>query len=157
MADREIIYFEDAEIIFRNFEGRPSKFNQDGARSFCVFLDKELAEQMAADDFNVRTLEPREDDDPEAETRYFLQVKIRYDVGRPPVVKMITSRGATNLFEETVEQLDQVDIVHVDMGVRPYPWGPLNGKTGTAAYLASLYVTIEEDYLARKYAELEQQ
>jgi hypothetical protein len=152
----DIVYIENAEIIFRNFEGRPGKFNKPGVRNFCVFLDPETAVQMANDDWNVKWLEPREDDDPEAERRPFLPIELRYDVGRPPLVKMITTRGPTNLTEETVEQLDFVDIVYVDIGFRGSHWD-VNGKTGVKAYLQSIYVTIEEDYLARKYAEMENQ
>lgn len=154
MANRETIYLEDCEIIFRNFEGRPSKFNKEGSRNFCVFLDDKTAQEMAEDEFNIKWLEPREDDDPEAPRRAFLPIALRYDVGRPPLVKMITSRGTTNLHEDTVETLDQVDIVHCDLGFRPSAWD-VNGKTGIKAYLQSIYVTIEEDYLARKYAEME--
>jgi hypothetical protein len=67
---------------------------------------------------------------------------------------LITSRGRSNLDEHTVSTLDWVDILNVDLIVRPYEW-TVNGKSGIKAYLQSIYVTIEEDPLEQKYAELE--
>lgn len=152
----DIIYIEDAQIMFRNFRGEEGKYNKVGQRNFVVLIDEETAHQMDADGWNVKKLEPREGDDPETEPKYFLPIELRYDVGRPPRVVLITSRGRRNLEEQEVSDLDYVDILHVDMSYRGSHWD-VNGKTGIKAYLQSIYVTIEEDYLEAKYAELPQQ
>ena len=68
---------------------------------------------------------------------------------------MITSRGGTPLNEEDVEILDWADISNVDLIVRPYEWA-VSGKTGVKAYLKSIFVTINEDELELKYADLDQ-
>jgi hypothetical protein len=81
---------------------------------------------------------------------------LNFSKGRPPRVVMVTSRGRTHLGEDEVELLDWADISNVDLIVRPYEWS-VNGKTGVKAYLQSIYVTIEEDALELKYADLDQQ
>jgi hypothetical protein len=35
--------------------------------------------------------------------------------------------------------------------IRPYNWGPINGKSGIKAYVQDLYVTVERDELREKY------
>jgi hypothetical protein len=47
--------------------------------------------------------------------------------------------------------LDWADIRTCDLIARAYEW-TVNGKTGVKAYLQSMFITIEEDALERKYA-----
>lgn len=160
-ADNTVV-MEGVRIIFRNFKGEERKYNKAGERNFGVIIpDRETAEAMQADDWNVKWLQPREEDAAEAgveedmETPW-LPVKVAFDKGRPPKVVLVTTRGRTNLDEGTVDMLDYADIINVDLIVRPYAWD-VNGKTGVSAYLQSMFVTIEEDPLERKYAEMDAQ
>jgi hypothetical protein len=155
MPSDNTVLMEGVRIIFRNFTGKEGQYNREGDRNFAVLLDDPIAIQMAEDGWNVKWLKPREDDEDEKEQAY-LPVSVKFDKGRPPRVVMITSRGRTNLGEELVELLDWADITNVDLIVRPYEW-TVSGKTGIKAYLQSLYVTIEEDALEKKYAELDAQ
>lgn len=155
MANDNSVVMENVQIIFRNFEGKEGQYNKAGTRTFAVLLDDDVAEAMLSDGWNIKRLKLREDEeDPNAVPAAYLSVEAAYDKGKPPRVVMITSRGPTNLNEETIEQLDLVDIQNVDLIVAPYHWN-VNGNQGVKAYLRSLYVTIEEDELERKYAEME--
>lgn len=156
MANDNTVLMEGVRIIFRNFEGKEGRYNKAGSRNFGVLVDPQVAEAMIADDWNIKYLQPREDEEEETEPQAWLPVEAAYDRGRPPRVVLITSRGRTNLTENEVEMLDWADIVNVDLIVRPYAWD-VNGKSGVKAYLQSMYVTIEEDALERKYAELDAQ
>lgn len=149
MANEQTVLVEDAQIIFRNFAGKESQFNREGDRNFAVKLPQELAAQMYEDGWNVKVLKAREEGD---EEQPYLGITVGYK-GRPPRVVMITSRGRTDLSEDEVEMLDWVDIVKVDLIFRPYNWN-VGDKSGVKAYLKSIFVTIQEDALELKYADV---
>jgi len=157
-TDPNAVLIENASIVFRNFEGKEGQYNRAGDRNFGLLLDDETAEAMLADGWNVKYLKVRDEDleeDPNTTPQAWLPVTVGYS-GKPPKIVMITARGKTNLDEETVAQLDWVDIENIDMIIRPYDW-EVNGNTGRKAYLKSMFVTIDEDELERKYADMEEQ
>ena len=140
--------FENCRIIFRNFAGEQSQYNRAGDRNFCVVIeDKEVADKLAADGWNIKHLPPL--DEGGEETSY-LPVAVSYN-NVPPTIVMLSSRGRTHLDESTIDILDYAEIETVDLIVNPYNW-EVNGKSGVKAYVKSMYVTIREDALARKYA-----
>src|SRR3954453_11026771 len=103
------VVMEGMRIIFRNFAGKEGQYNREGDRNFGVILPNDVAEAMLADGWNVKYLKPREEDEDQEETPW-LSVSVNFDKGRPPTILMITSRGKTKLDEDTVDQLDWVDI-----------------------------------------------
>jgi hypothetical protein len=152
-AQDNTVLMEGVRIIFRNFAGKEGQYNREGDRNFSVLLDEKVAAAMHEDGWNVKWLKPRSEEEGE-EPQAYLPISVNFK-GRPPRIVLITSRGRTNLDEDTVESLDWADIINVDLIVRPYEW-VVNDKSGVKAYLQSLYVTIEEDPLEQKYAELDQ-
>lgn len=143
---------EDVEIGYLNFAGKEDQFNRAGNRTFVVFLPEDVADAMGRDGYNIKRRKPRDGDDPDEVQRPYVQVTVSYKI-RPPKVYMITSRGKTPLGEEEIAILDWADITHVDLSINPSIWD-VNGKQGVKAYLAALYVTIEEDELDRKYGDV---
>lgn len=145
------ITLENVRILFRNFAGKEGPYNREGDRNFCVLLEPELAEQLSVDGWNVKALRSKDDEDDNPDQPY-IQVAVGYK-SRPPTVVMIGSRGRTALGQHEIEILDWVDVKYLDMIVRPYTW-TVGTKTGIKAYLKSIYVTLDEDDLAIKYADI---
>lgn len=153
MADLGNLMIENARIMFRNFAGREQQFNSAGDRNFVVFLEPDKAETLREQGFNIKQLRPREEDDvPQS----YMSVSVNYGKGRPPRVVLLTKRGQqrTDLGADEVEMLDYADIKNIDIVINPYAW-EVNGKKGIKAYLKTAFVTINEDELELKYADME--
>ena len=150
-APRGILQIDDARIIYRNFSGAGSKYNREGDRNFAVIIpEKEMADALIAEGWNVKVKPPRdEDDDP----FMFLPIKVKFN-DRGPNAYLQTGTKMNRLDEDSIDCLDDVDIISVDMDVRPYDW-EVNGKAGRTAYLQSIKVIQEIDRFAARYAEEE--
>lgn len=150
-APRGILQIDDARIVYRNFSGAGSKFNREGDRNFAVVIpDQVMADALIAEGWNVKIKPPRDEDD----TPFmYLPVKIKFN-DRGPNCYLATGTRMNRLDEESICCLDDVDILSVDMDIRPYDWD-VNGKVGRTAYLASIKVTQEVDRFASRFAEEE--
>lgn len=148
--NQDQVVIENATIMFRNFAGKPDKYNRDGNRNFaCRLDDDKVVKQLLEDGWNVKYLKPREEDD---EPTPYIQINVRFDI-RPPKIVMIAGNSRTYLDEESVETLDYVDILTVDLVFTPYRW-TVGEETGIKAYLKSLFITIDQDPLEQKYENL---
>lgn len=145
------VSFENAEIGFRNFEGKEGPFNKAGDRNFVVFIDPEEAGMLEKDGWNIKYPKPRAVEDPsEEDTRKpYMQVSVGFNA-YPPKIVLISGDRVTKIGEDEIDMLDWAEIKKVDLVVRPYEWA-VNGNTGTKAYAKAIYVTIIEDEFADKY------
>jgi hypothetical protein len=137
---------EDITIAFRNFAGKEDMYNRAGDRNFAVLLEPNLAAEMAQEGWNVRYLRERDEGDG---SQAYIQVAVSFKT-RPPKVVLVTSRGKTYLTEDEIETLDWVDIQTADVTLNPYEWA-VGDKNGVKAYLRTLFIRIEEDYLEMKW------
>ncbi len=151
MAEKQNInlIIENARIIFRNFGGLERPFNSEGDRNFSVVLDPERAQKLITEGWRVKQLKAREEDE---EGDYHLKVTVNYKKGRPPRCVMITSRGPSDLGAEEVALFDAADIKNVDLIINGW-WSDMAGG-GYSGFLKSIFVTIEEDALDLKYADI---
>lgn len=148
-APRGILQIDDARIIYRNFSGAPSKYNREGDRNFAVVIpDQDIADALVNEGWNVKIKPPRDEDDAPF---MYLPVKVKFN-DRGPTVYLKTGDRVNTLDEESVGILDNVDILGVDLDVRPYDW-EVNDKTGRTAYLQSIHVTQKVDRFAARYTE----
>lgn len=148
---RGILMIDNARIIYRNFSGIGSKFNREGDKNFSVVIDdQQIADSLIQDGWNLKIKPPRDEDDIPF---MHLPVKLKFN-DRGPNVYLESGKNRIKLDEESISCLDNVDIVNVDLDIRPYDW-EVNGKTGRTAYLQSMCVTQEVDRFARQYAEEE--
>lgn len=149
---RETITIEDTRLLFSNFSGAEGRYNAAGKRNTNVVLPIDVAKQMEADGWNIGWLQPREEEaEAGVEPTPYTQVTLNYATGNPPKVVTVTSTARTVLNEDTVGMLDFADIENVDVVINPFHWN-VNGKSGIKGYVKTMYVTISEDDLDRKYA-----
>lgn len=143
-APRDILQIDDARIIYRNFAGRGDKYNREGDRNFAVVIpDEEMADELTNLGWNVKIKPLREDGD----TPFmFLPVKVKFN-DRGPNVYLKTGNVQNKLDEESVGLLDNIDIIGVDLDIRPFDWD-VNGKQGRTAYLQSIRVIQDVDRFA---------
>lgn len=150
-APRDILQIDEARIVYRNLSGRGDKYNREGDRNFAVLIPNEdIARELLDRGWNVKIKPPREEGD---EPFIFLPVKVKFN-DRGPNVYLRTGRVQNRLDEESICCLDNIDIVSVDLDIRPFDWD-VNGKTGRTAYLQSMRVTQNIDRFAERMAEEE--
>ena len=150
-APRDILQIDDAQIIYRNFAGRGDKYNREGDRNFAVLIpDEDIADELVNKGWNVKIKPPREEDDVPF---MFLPVKVKFN-DRGPNVYLQTGDRRKRLSEDLVSCIDNIDIICVDLDIRPFDWD-VNGKSGRTAYLQNIRVVQNVDRFAERFAEEE--
>lgn len=164
-APKSILQIDDVRICFRNFRGEGGRFNKEGDRNFAVIIAggvvddgntlrevnaQEMAEVLMNDinkfgvGWNVKIKAPREEGD---EPFIYLPVKMKFN-DRGPIVYLSSNGNQVRLTEETVAMLDDIDILSVDLDIRPYD-DEINGKPFRSAYLQSIRVVQEVDRFSK--------
>src|SRR5690606_24078873 len=101
------VSLENVRIGFRNFEGREGPYNKSGERSFAVFLDRQTADALAQEGWNVKYPRVRDDQpiDPDEDGRDpYIQVSVGFE-HFPANVYLISNGKPTRLSEEEVGML----------------------------------------------------
>lgn len=142
---REKLFIEDAELIFTNFAGREKKFNAEGKRNFCVYIDNDTAKYLEEKHYTIKWDERRNpDDDPVP----FIRVNIKYNEKFPqldPEAYKVTSRGATPVREENIGDFDMEEMENVNLIINLYTRENEDGSVSTTGYLNSIVAKIEEN------------
>lgn len=142
---------DGARITFRNFAGAPGQYNAAGQRNFHIVLPPDVAEDLMADGFNVKTRPPREEGDAPF---YHLKVNVKMDSKIPPKLFIVTSKGRRQLTEDMLQQLDWVDFANIDLIFSRYKKDWADGRTTVTAYLQTFFGTIREDELELRYSDV---
>lgn len=147
-APKGILQIDDARICYRNFKGEAGKFNRDGDRNFSVIIpNRELADKLVDEGWNVKIKEPRNEEEEEFIT---LPVKVKFNAIGPHIY-VRTGKAVNKLNEDSVSDIDDLDISSVSMDIRPYDW-EMNGSYGRSAYLQSMEIVQNIDRFAARYA-----
>lgn len=163
-APRGILQIDNARIKYRNFAGVGDKFNREGDRNFALIIDEgtigtdptvrsaeEIRDILRKDvnkygaGWNVKTKE-FDDRDPSI----YMTVKIKFT--DRTTVYLRSNGNQRELDEESIDILDKIDILSVDLDIRPYD-DTINGRPFRAAYLHSIRVTQDVDRFKASYEE----
>lgn len=144
----------DARIKWPNFSGRPDAYNPEGGkREFSLIIpDREIYEALLndknrfGDSWNVKAKEY--DDGTES---MWLPVKVKFN-RRGPAIYLDTGKRRVRLNEATVGMLDDIDIIKVDLDIRPYD-SEKGRNTYRTAYLSSMWVYQRPDRFADRFAD----
>lgn len=144
--------FKDAHLRFCNFEGKEGMYNDKGNRNFNIELDKDDADFLTNEGFNVRVLEPKTDN---SDPMYLLRVNIGFkddpEDSRNPKIMLKNNHGNQKLNADNVNILDWADIENVKLSFNPYQSPKSDHKT---AWLNMLIAQIHEDPFEEEFYEV---
>lgn len=144
--------FRNAQVIFKNFKGLPTKFNpKGGVRTFNIVLFEDEAQELQRRGWNtVKELKDRLDD--EGRQLYTMKVEVSYKI-RPPRCWLVTKAARNFLPEDLIGTFDEVELEKCDLTITAYDW-EVSGEKGRKAYLKVFYGTMTEDPLEQEYANI---
>jgi hypothetical protein len=160
----EELKLEGVRLIWRNFAGEKRLYNESGKRSFSIPLEEPMALELREIGWNVKDNQKKVDRGEADELLYHLDVTVKMDGRRPPRLFLISKKWdhqtneevsrRTPLDEDTISNLDYAEFDNVDLIIRPFNWGPIQGNYGVTAYLKTGFFFLHQDDLERKYAHI---
>lgn len=152
--DKGKLIIDHADIFWTNFRGEEKVdaktgrvVNNKGQVTFNVYIyNEELAEEMKADGWNIKPLEPRNEGD---EILHYIPVEIRWrdkngdmlNEGLLPKTHLYGTKGDEDLTEMTVGVLQDADISDVGLTIRPRRY---NDGHSIKAFMAEGWFVVEE-------------
>jgi len=157
---QDVFEFPHCRLMYRNFEGRPTRVNPNGGKRACsIRLDEEAA-LILRDQFGlyVKQNEVRSEGE---QPDWHMPIEARYDpkfAVRDPKIVLITT--ATNgrpvqtlLTEATIGIIDHSDITDCNVTVRVRNWNVMD-KSGCKAYLRAMDITVYQDAVEQRIANM---
>lgn len=129
----EPIYIKNSSIVFHNFAGKVSDFNENGYRTVNIALTPEEAKRYSQLGWNVRSYENRD-----GETTYNIQAYISYRYSEPKIL-WVHDGIKDYVHEDTVDRLDGIRFKRgsVRAAITGSPWTN-RGRSGISAYINQL-------------------
>ena len=175
-----VIQFNDATIIFKNFGGmerrnpnKPSEIlNRAGDRNFCICIgdydengnfvpNYDIADQLEAFGFTVKKKEKINKFGDPVDFLY-IKVNVKYNkttdpngnmTVRGPKIYLQSGNNTVQLTEETAGTIDNIRVIGCDIDIRPHHWD-VSGKTGTSAYLRAIWIKQDIDRFDERFNDM---
>lgn len=155
IIDGRKVIIEDAQIVpaLKNFGG--DKFGPSGMKDFVIMLNDDEAGALAELGYNIFYFNTQDEEGNDISIPE-IKIRVRFDKFPPEVYSVYgdVHGTITQLDNDTIGELDNIRFVSCDISFTPYRW-ERNGKSGTTAYLRTMYVVIPKKDFADKYGAIE--
>lgn len=146
------VLMDNVKIKYPNFAGAKKGYNTKGERVFTVVIDDpDVAEALMERGCNMKIKTP---DMPGEVPEMQFEVKVSYEYFEP-IAYLDTNGKLTRLYEDTIRNLDSVEMERVDIDFHFGKEWTVGGKTARTAYLDKILVVQEVDRFLTRYAEEE--
>lgn len=137
------VHIPNAKIVapWSNFSGVKDNFGSS-KRNFTLLLPPDIAAELTANGWPVRSQDPARVAEGEA-PEYYLKVYVQYhdEPNRKkydPKVHLVSGGNVTDMTAETISLFDSIQFDNVDLIFTPYNW-TVGGRSGVSAYLHEGY------------------
>lgn len=113
---------EHAVIMYKNFEGRPDRFNvKGGKRTFNLVLSNAAAEELKELGWNIKEKPPRDADE---EWLYTTEIVVNMESKYPPQIYLCSEKKGkkrmVRLDADMLKELDSGEFSNIDLIIHPY-------------------------------------